>query len=343
VLGDETNESLKGLVEMVNAILGTTHGVYRLDGDRAERLGLERERVSAVYAYPDGKRILAGSYESGLFLSDDSGESWNEVTNGFTALCVRWLGDDKLNPGSILAGTEPGRIFRSGDRGESWSELEGIRDIEGHEDWFLPYSPRAGAVRNVYTPPGSARYLASVEVGGLLESTDGGKTWTCRHIGVDSDIHFITGHPNNGDVLYAALGYAGIERTSEESGQRKRGGVARSTDSGKTWTKLFGDYTRAVIVPPFKPEIVVAGPSPDVGRNGRIEVSRDGGDTWEDASSGIETPMPDMVEIMVSAPDNSIWSICSGGRLLRAHPEELHWTPVVPESARIEVEDVSYI
>jgi photosystem II stability/assembly factor-like uncharacterized protein len=296
-----------------------------------------------VYAWPDGDRILAGSYENGMFVSDDGGSNWEKVNNGFTVPCVRWLGDDPLNPGSLLAGTEPGRIFRSADRGVTWSELDGIRDIDGHENWYLPYSPRAGAVRNVYNPPGSSRYLASVEVGGLLESKDGGKTWTCRHIGDDTDIHFITGHPNNGDVLYAALGYAGIERTPEEEGKRKRGGLARSTDSGTTWTKLFGDYTRAVIVPPFKPEIVVAAPAPYVGREGRIEVSRDGGDTWEDASSGIETPMPDQVEIMVPAPDNSIWAICSGGRLLRAHPDELHWTLVVPESAGIDVEDVSFL
>jgi hypothetical protein len=328
---------------VITAILGTTTGAYRLEGNQVKPLGLADQRVSAVYAWPDADRILAGSYENGMFVSGDGGWNWEKVNNGFTVPCVRWLGDDPLNPGSLLAGTEPGRIFRSADRGVTWSELDGIRDIDGHENWYLPYSPRAGAVRNVYNPPGSSRYLASVEVGGLLESKDGGKTWTCRHIGDDTDIHFITGHPNNGDVLYAALGYAGIERTPEEEGKRKRGGLARSTDSGTTWTKLFGDYTRAVIVPPFKPEIVVAAPAPYVGREGRIEVSRDGGDTWEDASSGIETPMPDQVEIMVPAPDNSIWAICSGGRLLRAHPDELHWTLVVPESAGIDVEDVSFL
>lgn len=330
---------------MTRAVLGTQSGVYQLEGSSARDLGLESERISAIYAYWNGEtpeRILAGSYESGLFLSDDVGRSWSEVTNGFTAFCVRWLGDDPLNPGSLLAGTEPGRIFRSGDRGETWHELNGIREIEGHDGWYLPYSPRAGAVRNVFSPPGSARYLASVEVGGLLESDDNGKTWTCRHIGVDSDIHYITGHPNDGSVLYAALGYAGIDRTPNEPGPNWRGGVGRSTDAGATWTKLLQDYTRGVIVPNRRPEIVIAGPAPDVGRNGRIEVSYDGGDTWEDASSGIETPMHDMVEVFVDAPGDEVWGICSDGRLLRSDVNELHWTPVLDHSHRIEVESVSF-
>jgi photosystem II stability/assembly factor-like uncharacterized protein len=330
----------------MRAILGTARGVVLLDGESTDLLGIEQEPISAVYVHRssgDSLRILAGSYESGLFLSDDRGKNWSEVTDGFSALCVRWIGEDRLNPGSLLAGTEPGRVFRSSDLGASWTELSGIRAIEGHEDWYLPYSPRAGAVRNVYTPPGSKRYLASVEVGGLLESEDGGDTWTCRHIGVDSDIHFVTGHPNDGSVLYAALGYAAIERTDWEEDGKRRGGVARSTDSGATWTKLLGDYTRGIIIPSSKPEIVIAGPAPHVGRQGRIEVSRDGGDTWHDASSGFDTPMEDMVEIFKPGPDGTILAICSGGRLLQANPDELHWRQVIPEANGIKVEDVALL
>ncbi len=329
----------------MHTLIGSRHGVYLHDGKTPTRIGLETDRVSAVSAVSgqDTTRMLAGTYESGMFLSDDMGATWRELTDGFSALCVRWIGRDELNPGSILVGTEPGRIYRSNDAGNSWSELTGIRDIDGHENWFLPYSPRAGAVRNVFTPPGSNRYLASVEVGGLLESRDNGETWTCRHIGVDSDIHFITGHPNNGAVLYAALGYAGIEQTPNEPGPGWRGGVARSTDGGNTWTKLLTDYTRGVIIPPSRPEIVIAGPAPDVGQNGRIEVSVDDGDTWQEASSGIDTPMPDMVEVFVPGPDDSVWAICSGGRLLRAEPDELSWTSALPGIEKIEVESVAFL
>lgn len=331
---------------MVHAILGTRSGVYSLANGTIEHLGLESERVSAILALKNrqGKRrILAGSYENGLFLSDDDGRSWKEIADGFSANCVRWLGDDPLNPGNLLAGTEPGRIYRSDDLGETWKELDGIRDIPGHEDWYLPYSPRAGAVRNIFAPPGSGRYLASVEVGGLLESRDNGETWTCSHVGIDSDIHFVTGHPADGAILYAALGYAGIEQTPDPEGVEKRGGLARSTDGGRTWIKLFRDYTRGVILPRSRPDIVIAGPAPDVGRNGRIEVSHDNGETWCDASNGIATPMPDMVEVFVEAPGNRIWAICSGGRLLGADHEDLLWEDIIDPSENLNVESVTFL
>jgi photosystem II stability/assembly factor-like uncharacterized protein len=73
-----------------------------------------------------------------------------------------------------------------------------------------------------------------------------------------------------------------------------------------------------------------------VGRGGRIVVSADGGDTWEPAGHGIDVPMPDMVELFVAAPDGTIWAICSGGRLLRAAPDDWHWssTPEVAVSVK---------
>jgi hypothetical protein len=329
----------------MKAILGATTGVYVLENNNLEHLGLESEEISAIYC--DARllgtnRILAGSYESGLFLSEDLGAKWQEVTDGFGAICVRWLGPDPLNSDAVLAGTEPARIFRSTDGGSSWSELDGIRDIPSHEQWYLPYSPRAGAVRNIYTPPGDHRYLASVEVGGLLESRDGGESWDCHPVGVDSDIHFVTGHPADSTLLFTALGYAGIDHSPNPEDEKRRGGVARSTDGGSTWTKLLRDYTRGVIIPTSDPEIVIAGPAPNVGRNGRIEVSRDRGETWEDASSGIETPMSDMVEEFLETPSGSVWAICSRGRLLEASPNELVWRDVL-DNLQVKVKSVTFL
>jgi photosystem II stability/assembly factor-like uncharacterized protein len=329
---------------MSTIFIGTRSGVYRLDDSTPHYLGLDGERISAIHALhlgTDAYRIIAGSYESGMFRSDDSGETWHEITNGFSLSCVRWLGTDPLNQSSILAGTEPGRIFRSSDQGDRWTELTGIRQISGYENWYLPYSPRAGAVRNIYSSPGSGVYYASVEVGGLLISEDNGETWRCEFVDVDSDIHFVTGHPERGDLLFAALGYAGIDKSPNDSPVH-RGGLARSIDGGRTWSKLFGDYTRGVIVPTSNPSIVVAGPSPNVGRDGRIEVSYDQGDSWEPASEGIHTPMPDMVESFVETPDGRIWAICSGGTLLESRSDVVRWS-TVRGVEKLQVESVAFL
>jgi len=322
------------------AFLGTTDGVRLLRDGQLEPLGLEGERIMAIHARRDGAAatVLAGSYGNGLYRG--AGGSWSRVDAGLTATAFRFLGPDPAHSDGLLAGTEPARIFRSADAGQTWSELDGITRIEGHERWFLPYSPRAGAVRNVYGPPGRPeRLLASVEVGGLLTSDDGGGTWTCRTIIADEDIHLVTGHPDDPDLLYAALGTASLTPRADRS---SLGGVARSRDGGARWEKLETDYTRATIVPPARPDLVLAGPAAGVGQGGRIVVSSDGGDTWEPASAGVDVPMPDMVELFVAAPDGDVWAICARGRLLRATPGEWHWRSALPPDAALAVNCVAF-
>ena len=331
---------------MFDTYIGTTTGVYRLRDATVEPLGLDAERIWAIHAWRDHGRstILAGSYGNGLYRSEDGGSTWSSANEGLTASAFRCIAPDPLYPGAILAGTEPARIFRSRDGGRTWQELAGITRIEGHERWFLPYSPRAGAVRNIYAPPGSTgRLLASVEVGGLLRSDDGGETWTCAPVIEDDDIHHITGHPHQPDLLYASLGYASLPHRRREGEQRQFGGIARSRDGGQTWPTLETDYTRATIIPPARPDLVLAGPAPHVGRDGRIVVSSDGGDTWEPAGEGIDTPMPDMVELFVAAPDDTIWAVCSGGRLLRATPGAWHWRSALPAGADLTVQSITFV
>ena len=151
---------------MTTAVLGTDSGVFWLRDDALRPLGLDDHRISAIFARerPDGATtILAGSYGDGLFRSEDGGEHWAAVTDGLTAPAFRTFAPDPANPDAILCGTEPGRIFRSEDDGSSWQELEGIRALEDVDEWYLPYSPRAGAVRNIYAP---ARHEPAAGVGG---------------------------------------------------------------------------------------------------------------------------------------------------------------------------------
>jgi photosystem II stability/assembly factor-like uncharacterized protein len=331
---------------MVNAVLGTNAGVCGLDGGELKPLGLVNQQISAVHAWrrSDGTTaVLAGSYGNGLFRSEDGGKHWTPVGDGLTAPAFRTIVADPLEAGVILCGTEPARIFRSDDEGRSWRELEGIRALPGYDEWYLPYSPRAGALRNVYAPPGGRRLLASVEVGGLLDSQDGGATWSYLPVAADPDIHHVTGHRDDPDLLFVSIGWAGPKNEQRPPDAPKLGGVARSRDGGLTWHKFHTDYTRATIIPPARPDLVLAGPAQRVGAVGRIEVSADGGDSWQPAGDGIETPMEDMVELFLAAPDASIWAICSGGRLFGADPGDWHWRALLPEGATVEVQSVAFL
>jgi BNR/Asp-box repeat len=181
------------------------------------------------------------------------------------------------------------------------------------------------------------RLLVAAEVAGLLLSDDGGRTWICEPVAGDEDVHHVTGHADDCDVLYVSLGSASLNR---RGGQH--GGIARSRDGGRTWEKVETDYTRATIVPPERPDLLVAGPALRVGRGGRIVVSSDGGDTWQPAGHGIDVPMPDMVELFVPAPDGTVWAICSGGRLLRATARDLSWASALPPDSGVSVKSVAF-
>src|SRR5918995_5332246 len=103
-------------------------------------------------------RCSPGPTVTGCSAASTAG-SWERIEAGLTASTFRFVSGE-------LAGTEPARVYRSSDGGRSWEELEGIKRIPGHERWFLPYSPRAGAARNAYVS--GDRLLVAAEVAGLL-------------------------------------------------------------------------------------------------------------------------------------------------------------------------------
>jgi photosystem II stability/assembly factor-like uncharacterized protein len=310
----------------MDVFLGTTSGVLRLHDGAPEPLGLDGHSVTALHASDDA--LLAGTYGDGLFRSAGGERTWERIEAGLTESTFRFVTAE-------LAGTEPARVYRSSDGGQSWEGLEGITRIAGHERWFLPYSPRAGAARNAYVS--GDRLLVAAEVAGLLRSDDGGRTWACEPVAGDEDVHHVIGHPDDPDLVYVSLGTASI---TQRAGPH--GGIARSRDGGRAWEKVETDYTRATIVPPARPDLLLAGPAARVGRGGRIVVSGDGGDTWEPAGHGIHMPMPDMIELFVAAPDGTVWAICSGGRLLRAAPDDWSWSSALPADAAVSVKSVAF-
>ena len=327
--------------------IGSHTGVYRLADGELEPLGLGEQRVSAIHAHNDGAGndvILAGTYGDGMFRSVDSGATWAPANDGLTASAFRTIQDDPATPGAIICGAEPARAFRSTDGGASWTGMDGIKEIDAVPTWYLPYSPRAGALRNFYSPPGQPEeLLGAVEVGGLLASHDGGGSWSVTDILTDDDIHFVTGHPTDAAVLYTALGWASLTRGRRREDEPRLGGVARSDDGGQSWRKFHTDYTRAVIVPPANDGLLLTAPAKRVGQLGRIEVSADGGESWQAADDGLESPMEDMVELFVPGPDDTIWAVCSGGRLLVSEPGPWSWRSPLPAGAEVRAEAVSFV
>ena len=310
---------------MNSLIIGTEQGIMicKSDGDnwRESGRGLGDHQVTSVIAR-EGV-ILAGTTD-GIFRSDDLGDSWVEASNGLSTRHIRWLAYHPDISDLEFAGTEPAGIFVSHNGGGSWRACPEVAELRHEYKWSLPYSPEAGCVRG-FAFHGSRAY-AAVEVGGVLRSDANGETWRLAE-GSDGkpdlagppepliypDVHSISVHPSSPDLVYAPTG----------------GGFYRSNDGGKTWAYRYDCYCRAVWVDPLDSEHLILGPADGVDRNGRIESTHVGGQTWSPASSGLKVPWRrGMVERFFQA-DDELFAVLSNGQLLSASLSNLEWQRIL--------------
>ncbi|MEW6404585.1 MAG: hypothetical protein AB1649_22540 [Chloroflexota bacterium] len=317
---------------MDKLILATATGlaICERDGDRWKEAArtLADQQVKSVIAREG--IILAGT-RKGIFRSDDEGQNWREASNGLTTRHVRWMAYHPEISDLEFAGTEPANIFVSHKAGESWRACPEVAELRDKHKWSLPYSPEAGCIRG-FAFHGS-RVYAAVEVGGVLVSDDKGETWQLSE-GSDGnpdldgppepfiypDVHSLEVHPSSADLVYAPTG----------------GGFYRSNDGGKTWRLRYDCYCRAVWVDPHDSEHMILGPADYVDSDGRIEESRDGGETWSMASSGLKIPWRrGMVERFFSL-DDELFAVLSNGHLLRASLSKLEWQRILPDLGHVD-------
>jgi len=293
-----------------------------------EKVGrvLEGQPVTTVSA--SKYAVLAGTRE-GVFVSRDEGRSWEPRNRGLAETHVRWLSYHVDDPWLAFAGTEPAAIFVSEDGAESWRACPEVAELRDGNGWYLPYSPEAGCVRGFAFH--GLRGYAAVEQGGLLRTDDGGLSW---HLAggstgdpeapvlegrIHTDVHSVTTHPSSPDLVLAPTG----------------GGLYWSEDGGQTWTELYDCYCRAAWIDPQNAQHIVFGPAEGVDSKGRIMRSTDGGETWEDASSGLSVPWPQHMVERVTQIGDELWAVLSNGDLVAAPVESLEWRPAFPKVGRL--------
>lgn len=176
-------------------LVGTVGGVFALD--RQDRLkwkvaskALEGQHVSSVQLEPQSGTTFAGVYKGGVQVSEDGGKSWAKRSDGLGSDDVYSLTYSRANgKTTVYCGTEPARLFRSDDLGAHWSELNSLGDAPGKGNWTFPAPPFVAHVKFIAVDPQDPDIIyAAVEVGGLLKSRDGGKTWEAQH-GFYADVH----------------------------------------------------------------------------------------------------------------------------------------------------------
>ena len=315
---------------MSKLLLATEQGIVICERDGTEWRQVARVEPDRQATSVSASGVILAGTRDGMLRSDDQGQTWKDSSHGLSTLHVRWVAFHPELSELALAGTEPANIFVSRDRGSTWRACPEVAQLRDRFKWSLPYSPEAGCVRS-FAFHGSRLY-AAVEVGGVLISQDQGETWQLAE-GSDGkpsfeappeplvypDVHSLEVHPSSRDLVYAPTG----------------GGFYRSDDGGRTWKLFYECYCRAVWVDPQDSAHLVLGPADGVDRNGRIEESRDGGETWIAASNGLQVPWRrGMVERFFQSGEE-LFAVLSNGQLLSTALATLEWRRILPEIADV--------
>jgi photosystem II stability/assembly factor-like uncharacterized protein len=178
----------------------------------------------------------------GLWKTTNRGTTFTPVFDSggsFTLCClvidpknsnVLWLGTGE-NASQRSAHFGDG-IYKSSDAGKTWQRM-GLEKSE-HIGQIL-VDPRNSSV--VYVAAQGPLWSAGGERG-LYKTTDGGSTWTSvLHVSDDTGISDIVFDPKNADVLYASS-YQRRRAVGQMIGGGPEGGIWKTKDAGRTWTKL---------------------------------------------------------------------------------------------------------
>jgi photosystem II stability/assembly factor-like uncharacterized protein len=283
-------------------------------------LSLEGSGVQCVAADPAHfDTIYAGSRGQGVWKSEDAGESWQKLE--FPQPDVFSLAISPVN-GAVYAGCEPSMLFRSEDGGQSWEELSALRQIPSAPTWSFPPRPWTSHVRWIAPSPHDAQLLlAGIELGGLMRSADGGRSWEDHRPGAQRDVHALAWHPTAPCRAYEAGG----------------GGAAWSHDGGESWQPADEGrdrhYTWALAVDPLDPDcwFISASPGPrqahhDGSAQAFIYRWRGQG-PWQALDGGLPQPLDSMPYAMAHSSD-ALYAGLSDGRIYESRDSGERWEPL---------------
>jgi photosystem II stability/assembly factor-like uncharacterized protein len=281
--------------------------------------------------------------------SQDRGAAWSAYDPSYFA-ALRWrnIGPNRGGRSIAAAGStsRPLEYYFGATGGGLW------KTVDGGTSW-LPVtdgqirSSSVGAIGVaesrpdvVYIGMGEVELRGNILQGdGVYKSTDAGRTWT--HVGLERTqaIGRVRVHPTNPDVVYvAALGHpyaANDER-----------GVFRTTDGGKTWTKVLFRSDRAgavdLCMDPHDPRVLYAAiwevyrrpwMLSSGGEGSGLFKSIDGGDTWTELTRhpGLPKGTVGKIGVTVSGADSKrVWVLVEAvdGGLFRSDDGGETWIKV---------------
>ena len=248
-------------------------------------------RIADVEGVPgDPNVVYVASASGGLWKTTNGGVTWKPI---FERQGTISLGDIALapsNPEVIWAGTGESNVrnsvsfgdgvYKSTDGGKTWQHM-GLKDTERISAVVIhPQNPDVvyiGALGHAFGPNDER---------GVFMTTDGGKTWT-KTLFIDNQhgVADLEIDPTNPNILYAGMWSFERKPWTHRSGSEK-GGVYKSIDGGRTWTKLTNGLPKlmgriGIRVAPSNPNVVYAIVE---AKDGTLYRSDDRGETFKQVS-----------------------------------------------------------
>ena len=318
--------------------------VFVVTGDEVLRLTLEDSRAGEVRTVLDAtaprciavdphdpNRVYVGTFDDGLYASDDGGERWREAWDGVSerrVLAVSVSPSHVVDGVSVVyAGTEPSNLYRSEDGGKTWQLLPELRRLPSEPRWSFPPRPWTHHVSTIALHPTDPEsLLVGIELGGVMRSFDGGSTWLDHNPQAHSDAHQLVTHP------------LAPERVYEVAGQ----GIAVSPDRGESWRRMDSGldrhYAWATAVDPVDPDLWYASVSrsPFAAHgdgDGRSRLLRSRGNGWSAIDGWGDAPalrrMPYALAGLTEQPNRLLVGL-RGGTLLVGDDAGETWTRLEP-------------
>jgi photosystem II stability/assembly factor-like uncharacterized protein len=228
---------------------------------------------------------LAARYPCSVSLANWTNEGPFNIPGRVNSLALQ-PGNDQL----LLAGFAGGGIFKSSDGAASWHPV-----FDDHLNLSIGHIAFDPTNTNVaYAGTGDSNLPSYLYNGnGVYKSTDAGETWTYSGLSQAGIVMKIVVHPTNSNIIYVATMGNPHFRDTER-------GIYKSTDGGATWSKKLNISNQAgasdVVINSQNPNILIASfwdrirtnnESVIFGNNSKLYRSTDGGDTWQQLTSGL--------------------------------------------------------
>jgi photosystem II stability/assembly factor-like uncharacterized protein len=272
-------------------------------------------RVSDIALDPDNPYVFYVALGTGgVMKTSDNGGTFEGIFEREATASIGAVAVAASDPKTIWVGTG-----EANDRNSSGWGNGVYRSTDGGGTWTRAGLPNSKTIARIVVPPKDPQAALVAAMGdlwspnperGLYKTTDGGRTWTrilqapapydnrvgCGDVVID---------PANPDTIYAAMYARRRTPWSFISGPdavegKDLGGIFRSRDAGKTWTKLANGLPGAtgrigLAVYAKNPTIVYAvvqsyeGGTTDIdspiSKTGGVFRSEDGGDSWKRMSA----------------------------------------------------------